>query len=196
LLARGLTPRRAALLLYAVCGIGATLSLLQSVADNHFAGVIIVLFCAAAWIGIQHLGYPEFKIAARVANFGTFRDVMSTQLRVRSVEEAIQQAGSIEECWNAVRSAARDLGFTRVHLRLDRGTFHAGANGSSHAALWTMRVPLSRDEYLEFSHDNPGANSVAAVAAPLADVVRRTMVLKMAELQLAYFHADERMCRN
>src|SRR6185369_17013966 len=52
LLDRGLTPRRVALILYGVAGLGAGLSLL-SVASNHMAGAVIVLFCAAAWIGIQ-----------------------------------------------------------------------------------------------------------------------------------------------
>ncbi len=66
LLARGFTPRRVALLLYAACGLAATMSLLASVSQNQFKGAIIVIFCAAAWIGVQHLGYVEFGVAGRM----------------------------------------------------------------------------------------------------------------------------------
>src|SRR5262249_46286320 len=60
LLDRGLTPRRVALIFYALCGIAAVFSL--TVATNQFEGLVLVVFCGAAWIGIQHLGYVEFGV--------------------------------------------------------------------------------------------------------------------------------------
>src|ERR1700736_4974876 len=64
LLDRGFTPRKVVLTLYAACGIFATLSLLTVWAPN--VGIVIVLFCACTWIGIQHLGYLEFGVAGRM----------------------------------------------------------------------------------------------------------------------------------
>jgi len=57
LLDRGLTPRGVSLLLYAACGVGATLSLLQSVVLNHVAGIVIVLCGGATWVVVHYLSY-------------------------------------------------------------------------------------------------------------------------------------------
>ena len=72
LLARGLTPRRVVILVYVVCGLCAVLSLLQSFAHERFGGPIIILFCAGAWIGVQHLGYAEFEMARRHCSLWKF----------------------------------------------------------------------------------------------------------------------------
>src|SRR2546423_12074904 len=76
LLDRGLSPRRVALLMYGVCTIAALLSLLQSVVRDRYSGMVIVVFCAAAWIGIQNLGYSEFGTARQLLAQGTFRRIL------------------------------------------------------------------------------------------------------------------------
>src|SRR5215471_5859670 len=53
LLARGLTPRRVVVLIYAICGVAGCLSLLQSVFQDKFGGAIMILFCVGTWLGIQ-----------------------------------------------------------------------------------------------------------------------------------------------
>src|SRR5579884_4064934 len=63
LLDHGLTPRKVALVLYAFCGFGAVASLLMM--NQNFAGMVVIIFCIVAWIGVQHLGYIEFGIAGR-----------------------------------------------------------------------------------------------------------------------------------
>ena len=49
-----------------VCGLAAALSLLLNLAHGQYAGLVAILFCAAAWIGIQRLGYIEFNLAGRL----------------------------------------------------------------------------------------------------------------------------------
>src|SRR5439155_1277877 len=58
LLDRGLSPRKAALVLYACCSFGAVGSLLMM--NQSFSGFVIIIFCLMTWIGVQHLGYVEF----------------------------------------------------------------------------------------------------------------------------------------
>jgi UDP-GlcNAc:undecaprenyl-phosphate GlcNAc-1-phosphate transferase len=65
LLDRGFTPRRAALLLYDVCGFGAIFSLLQNSLHNQLGGIFILLFAVCACGGIQYLGYVEFHATRR-----------------------------------------------------------------------------------------------------------------------------------
>src|SRR5207247_514333 len=65
LLDRGLSPRRVALLLYAVGGLGALFSILQSVVPSRLSLLILALFCASTWIFVHSLKYVEFGVAGR-----------------------------------------------------------------------------------------------------------------------------------
>src|SRR5207245_2267878 len=71
LLDRGLSPRTVALLLYGVCSIAALFSILAL--RDRYTGIVIVVFCGMAWIGIQHLGYTEFGAARQLLAQRTFR---------------------------------------------------------------------------------------------------------------------------
>ena len=179
LLDRGLTPRRAALLLYAVCGVAAALSVLLSVLHRQYGGLIIFLFCAATWIGIQRLGYVEFNIVGRLIQPSTFRGVLDAQLQLRSLEDSLQSAETIEDCWMALRGASRDLGFDHLSARLDHTVQEesfSGPGGLTHA--WTLHVPLSDTEFVQFARDFDHPLSPMVVAS-LAGIVRRTLEPKL-----------------
>jgi UDP-GlcNAc:undecaprenyl-phosphate/decaprenyl-phosphate GlcNAc-1-phosphate transferase len=182
LLDRGLTPRRVALVLYGICGIAATLSLLQSMLAKHYGGAILVLFCAAVWGGIQHLGYAEFNLAGRLIQPRTFQRVLDAQMRLRALEQDLKTAGTVDDCWAVIRAASRDLGFQRLSMRLDhtvyRETLAEPANGHS----WTLRVPLSETEFVEFARDS-GAPSTPAVMGPRADLLQRALEPKLPGFQ-------------
>ncbi len=182
LLERGFTPRRVALLLYGGCALAAAFSLLQSMTRGQYAGPIIILFCAAAWMGIQHLGYVEFNAARRLIGQHTFRNVLNGQLRLRSLEEALDSAQSIDECWLAIRSVAMEFGFTRVAISFNH-TVYEERTGDPDAPLgWTLHVPLSKGQYVELGHafDSP----VPMVIGPFAEALRRKLEPKLAMFEL------------
>ncbi|HZY73976.1 MAG TPA: MraY family glycosyltransferase, partial [Edaphobacter sp.] len=104
LLDRGLTPRHVALLLYAVCGVAAGFSLLLSVTDSQITGLVVILFCTAAWLGVQHLGYVEFNLAGRLILPGTFLRVLNAQLLLRTLEDNLKAAETAAECWSIIRA--------------------------------------------------------------------------------------------
>src|SRR3984893_9265110 len=103
LLARGLTPRRVVILLYIICGLCAALSLLQSFVHERFGGAIIVLCCAGAWIGVQHLGYPEFGMARRMALAGNFRRLLNAELQLNTFRDELAAAVTTEQCWDVLQ---------------------------------------------------------------------------------------------
>jgi UDP-GlcNAc:undecaprenyl-phosphate GlcNAc-1-phosphate transferase len=151
LLDRGLTPRRVALLLYGVCGLFAAFSLMQSVFQNQFSGLILVLFCAAAWIGVQNLGYVEFRMARRLLFAGAFQNVLNAHLALRGLEESLAAARTPDECWRAVQEVSTSLGFDRVELslggeRYDKRLAHSNGEGS-----WELRVPLAGDDFVRLA---------------------------------------------
>jgi len=186
LLDRGLTPRRVVLILYGVCGIAAALSLLQGVLHEHFAGLVIILFCLAAWVGIQHLGYLEFGVARRLLASGSFFRVLNGQIRLRALEEKLEKAATVDECWSAIRGASLDFGFSSISMCLDHTVFTESFNGynghNGKGRSWTVRVPLSDTEFVELGHPG-GQDSAPMVVAPFADLLQRTLQPKLPAFQ-------------
>lgn len=183
LLDRGLSPRRVVLVLYAICGIAAAFSLLGSVANGNFAGLIIVLFCLAAWTGIQHLGYVEFGIAGRLILPATLRRAVDAQIRLRSLEETLSRAVTIDQCWGAICAACRDLGFARAGMRLNRTVRDVWLRDQEAPAVcWTLRVPVSATDYVNIGNGF-GSLVEPSVVAPLAGILRRCLEPKLKLLE-------------
>lgn len=181
LLNRGLTPRRVALLLYGVAGIGAVLSLLLQKADiGHLGGAVILLFCAAAWIGIKHLGYTEFSTARRMLLAGTFQQTLDAQLRLRSLEQELLATTSLEAYWNLILEAARTFDFVEVRLRIADTIYQQRLRDDNGDLCWSLRVPLPGNGYINFTRQHESSVFSMGVA-PFIDVVRKTMSTKCAE---------------
>jgi UDP-GlcNAc:undecaprenyl-phosphate GlcNAc-1-phosphate transferase len=147
LLDLGLTPRRAVLLLYGVTSVFATISLLASVPEFRYGGLVVIVFCAVSWIGIQHLGYAEFSEARKIILSGTVRQLIASQSKVRAYRWALERAKSLDECWQLTEQAMRELGFDHVELVLPSGAHYAGWLHAPDSALtlgdcWTVRIPL------------------------------------------------------
>jgi UDP-GlcNAc:undecaprenyl-phosphate GlcNAc-1-phosphate transferase len=157
LLEHGFTPRRAALVLYGCCGLAATFSLLQDVAHNEFSGLIIVLFCASAWMGVQHLGYAEFGVASRLFLRGSFRGMVNAQLRMQQFERTLGKAKDVDEAWEAILNGVREFGLCRVQMRIGGCTFDSmpGAEllRTEKSDWWQVRVPLAPGQFINISHD-------------------------------------------
>jgi len=152
LLARGLTPRRAALCLYMICAAGAALSLLQDRAHSRVGGVIILLFCTGAWIGVQHLGYAEFGVARRMIVKGTLRSFIDLQLRIHEFERVLGQCSNIEDCRTAILAASQEFGFSAVRMNL-AGLISERRYQPQPAIIWQMRVELPDAQYVNFYGD-------------------------------------------
>jgi UDP-GlcNAc:undecaprenyl-phosphate GlcNAc-1-phosphate transferase len=111
----GLTPRRAVLVLYAVCGVAAGLSLLQSFTRSFYVALLVaLLFCIVSWIGIRYLSYSEFMLAGRFVRTGEFQRALNTQLAVDAFSAVLSHATDPESCWRAIRQHYRSLGFSAV----------------------------------------------------------------------------------
>ena len=178
LLKRGLAPRRVALILYGAASIGAALSLL-SVATNRMAGAVILLFCAAAWIGIQYLGYTEFGMARRMLLAGTFQQTLDAQLRLRSFEQKLAAAESNEECWELILDASRTFDFVEARLSVADTVYQQRLRNTNGDLCWSLRVPLPGG-YINFVR--PHESTVFSMGvAPFIDVVRKTMSAKCRE---------------
>jgi UDP-GlcNAc:undecaprenyl-phosphate GlcNAc-1-phosphate transferase len=165
LLDQGLTPRRAALLLYGACGLAAVFSLLQDLVHDRFGGLIIILFCAAAWIGVQHLGYSEFGIAGRVFVRSSFRGLVYDQLRLQQFDRQLRQATTLEDAWPVIVSGAQEFGIAGVRLRIGEQYFDS-TPGMDAERFWQIRVPLGPGQFVNLALD-PTEQVSAVIQASL-----------------------------
>jgi UDP-GlcNAc:undecaprenyl-phosphate/decaprenyl-phosphate GlcNAc-1-phosphate transferase len=185
LLDRGLTPRRAVLILYGICSLVAVFSLLQSVVSNdRLSGVIIVLFCAVAWVGIQYLGYAEFSVAGRMLFRGDFQRTLKAQLDLNALEKRIGGAKTLEECWQAVLDGSANFGFCCLRMETPGHVFEGAYPETMESARWSCRVPLGGTGFIEFSRDFESA-SLSTITGPFIDLVRRSLDKRVAELRAA-----------
>ncbi len=183
LLDRGLTPRRAVLVLYAICSLVALFSLLQSLSHNdRVSSAIILAFFAVAWVGIQYLGYAEFSVAGRVLFSGNFQRTLKGQLDLHNLEKDLEKASSVEECWKALSGAAHKFGFRCLRMTANGLGYEGEESGVSHDKLWTLRVPLDSYGYVEFSRELQ-SSSLSTIVGPFVDVIHTGLLSKLRHLR-------------
>ena len=139
------------LLLYALCAVGAAFSLFQSMAVNHYAAGVILVFCSIAWIGIQNLGYAEFDQARRMVMGGGFRTALNSQLILRAFQESLAAATTTEERWAVLQEACKRLGFVDVRWRVEGSEYHEAVWETNESASWSIRIPLGGEDYINFT---------------------------------------------
>jgi UDP-GlcNAc:undecaprenyl-phosphate/decaprenyl-phosphate GlcNAc-1-phosphate transferase len=152
LLDLGLSPKKAVLTMYGICGVVAVLSLLASALHNQFSGLIVILFGGAVWVGIRQLDYTEFASASRMFLGGRFRQIIDVETRMADFEASLSKAASTEECWAQIRSGSQGFGFHEVRMCLCGRVFEEAA--VDHAKpRWQLRIPLPNSQYVNFSRD-------------------------------------------
>jgi UDP-GlcNAc:undecaprenyl-phosphate GlcNAc-1-phosphate transferase len=179
LLERGFTPRRAALLLYAVCGVGAALSLLHDVLHN-LAGAVVLLFAACAWAGVQYLGYVEFNATRRFL-WGGLRPMLSGHVKLEAFERSLLAAQTLDQCWNDVVSGAQSLGYSQVDGRLAGERFGRTALRRGDGAFWQMRLNLPARDFVNITQ-REGSPEQPLLLAPFAEIVRRVLPARLEEI--------------
>lgn len=183
LLERGFTPKGVALLLYGACGLGAALSLLQSVLQNSFGGLLLVLFGGVVFIGVQYLGYVEFEATRRFLVIG-LRPMLRAHVKLEIFERRLLRAQSIDECWEAVQAAGRDLGYSRLQARLGGERFGKLPPHGIDAAFWQMRVNLAGGDFVNITqHAQPaGSAEKPILVVPFAAAISKLLPEKIREL--------------
>ena len=165
LLDRGLSPRKVALLLYAMGGLAALFSVAQSLVHNYFALVVLALFLTGACLFVGSLGYVEFGVAGRVLLGGSVRRLVGASIHLRNLESSLAEAATPNDCWMAIRDACRYLGFHQVRVCILGETYQENFRASGAADCWTMRVPLSDEDYVSCAREVECAVETAGIAS-------------------------------
>jgi UDP-GlcNAc:undecaprenyl-phosphate/decaprenyl-phosphate GlcNAc-1-phosphate transferase len=178
LLDRGLSPRQAVLLLYALCGVTAAFSLLQSrLQDVYVAAAVVVVFGVVAVISVRRLRYAEFMLAGQMLRAGEFQRSVSAKIHLSSFEAAILKARNMDECWQAILSMQQPFGFAAIRI-WSRGVMYESGPAPSTARFWTMHLPLNSHDYIELTREF-GSPVLPTVVVPFAELVASTLAEKL-----------------
>lgn len=173
LLDRGFAPRLVTLVLYGASSIGAIFSLLQSSASNSVRTAVMCAFCIIVYFGIHNLGYQEFGVVARLLRRKTIRSLVKTHFSLCEYETLLKAVRTVDECWDILKTAANELGFSEIELQLAGRRYKEQLRQSANAS-WSFEVPLSDSEYVRFlCHFEFGAKFTHV--APWADVLHRCL---------------------
>ena len=174
LLARGMKPRGVALILYAVGGVFASLSLLMTQMQDRYSGAILVLFCGVTWVGVQHLGYLEFGTASRMLIAGAFRRLLNSQLALNDYERDLKAAQTEEDCWTVLSQHCADFGFSSVELQLAGRSYALKQGDHSDKRCWTLQVPLATGDRVVLSRHH-GVDRNITMIAHFAELTQRIL---------------------
>jgi UDP-GlcNAc:undecaprenyl-phosphate GlcNAc-1-phosphate transferase len=176
LMDRGWTPRRAVIALYGVSGLCAVMSLLLATGRSS-TGVVLILFVATTWIGVQNLGYIELSTAGRVIRQRGFRKMLSAQMTLRVLQMGLEAAQGGKEVWAALRKGVPALGFSSASLHYHGEQFEETfGERASDQESWSLSIPLGRHGLLELEHSFASGGS--SMTGQLAKVVRDAILAK------------------
>jgi UDP-GlcNAc:undecaprenyl-phosphate GlcNAc-1-phosphate transferase len=176
LLDRGMSPRKAVLLLYGLSSLVAIFSLLQSFShSNQIASMVVLVFCAVAWMGIQYLEYMEFALASRFLFRGDLQRTVKAQIDLDAFTKSLASAENPEECCTLVRETAVVFGFTLVRAQIAGKRFSEPSVYT--VPCWTVHIPLDSGDFVELERE-ADANAIASSAGPFVDALRSSLSAK------------------
>lgn len=181
LIDRGLTPRRAVLVLYLVCAMAAGFALLLTMPHSgRYFGLVILAVCGVVWVGVRQLRYAEFGLASRLLFGGELQRTLGGQLRLERLAEDLSQANDEEHCWRLVSAAARDFGFDSIRLSLGGFVREQAAAESTPKERWSLRVPFGEGDYFELTRRFE-SGVLPMMVAPFLDTLRRALEDRLEE---------------
>lgn len=165
LLKRGLSHRKAVLVMYGATVCLGVLALIGVHADNEYAGLFLAGLGVLVFIGVRQLGYLEYLAVDKV--LGYFRDVtdvMGIQRDRRTFlgyQKAIAEAHTMDEAWKRTVDALvlLDVDFAEIRLNgngrtiPDDGCYtwcrseNAALPGDGDGSVLSLRLPLVNHKY-------------------------------------------------
>jgi hypothetical protein len=157
LLDRGLSHRQVVVVLYAVSGAFAMLSLFLLWPGGTTLGLVLAVVGCGIWVGVQHLGYLEFGELRRVA-VRTIEQpqVFVNNMAIRRALGELRVARDYEQVCNIVKAAFESNDFDSVQWTLE-----TSALGNRGFLLLPQRTDL-----LEFRWRRSAAEDVQDLSRP------------------------------
>jgi UDP-GlcNAc:undecaprenyl-phosphate/decaprenyl-phosphate GlcNAc-1-phosphate transferase len=172
LLDRGLSPRRAVLVLYLVGALAAAFALAASTKfGGNYSGPIVVAFCVTAFLGVRKLRYAEFS-AIRRSWFGLGAAPDAEPADPLAPMRAALESAEPGEWFAALAQECKALGLTSVRWTAG-GVVHEETLAQGAKRGWSLQIPLSGNDVVQLEGVS-GESEQAFDTRGLAAIVERT----------------------
>jgi UDP-GlcNAc:undecaprenyl-phosphate GlcNAc-1-phosphate transferase len=179
LLDRGMTPRRAVLVLYLVCAMAAAFGLLLTLPyAGRYVGFVILTVCAVALFGIRELRYTEFGLATRLLFGGEFQRTLGAQIRLERLVEDFVKAQDEEECSRLLIANARDFGFCEVRIHLRGKKYSEVLTSLPNDDCWRIHIRVGDQDSVELSRPYD-SGVLPMMVGTFVDSIRRALERKL-----------------
>ena len=148
ILGLGFSTRATTLILYAVCGLSASLAVLDTFIRIGLGWPILVLFVVLVLVGIDQLGYVEWSAMRRLLSRINMRQAMQDEIYLVELRRAVVQAESPEMCWQVVRNVCHDFNFTSARMEFAGKTFSEQFVESTGEPTNRLQLHLGARDYL------------------------------------------------
>ncbi len=173
LLRRGLSPRRAVLVLYLASAIGALFSVLQSWYQERYGLPILAVFITVVWAALFAVADPEFRIVRQLIGQVQLRRAIKAQLSITALEQALSGARTLDECWASIRDASKTAGFQGVAVCYG-GQLFEDLNTVPSAGCFRVRFTHGERQYVELLCRSD-SESHRFLTVPFAEAVYRQL---------------------
>lgn len=158
LLDRGFSQRQVVLILYSVSAVCGLLSLFMLYPSGPLVGIVLFVIGTGVWVGVQHLGYPEFLELGRVAHRTMEqKKIIVNDLTIRRATEALSRSKDMKGVQQILRETFETNDFDGFNLALDPAVAdmldqshsvsqcvwrRATGGGEEVAGQWTLTLDL------------------------------------------------------
>ena len=161
----------------------AAFSLLESWPHNRFHGLLLVVFCVAAWVGVRLVGYVEFDTARHLVLSGTFRHILNARLFVNTFERKVAAAVTAEDYWEIIRDVGREFGCAQVRMALTGTVYEERDETRDLHQCCTVRIPLSDGGYVNFRYPVESSVRHAVAIGSIVEILQRSIVARRSKVQ-------------
>ena len=107
--------------------------------------------------------------------------MLSAHVKLEAFERSLVSAETLEQCWRAIESGARALGYSQVDARLAGERFGRTQLRTTDGAFWQMRLNLPNRDFVNITQ-REGASEQPVLVIPFAEVVRRILPERLEHL--------------
>ena len=184
LLDRGLSPRQAVFVLYGLCALAASFSLLQGFVNNFYiAAFVTLLFGAVSWIGVHYLGYTEFMLAGKLLRTSMFQRNINAQLNLTAFEKAFSEAETLEDCWRVLVGVRDIFGFAGVRMYVNGRLYESWPEEVQSPRYWSMQIPLTQMDFIELTREI-GSSVLPTTVVPFVELLAASFSARLNERPL------------
>lgn len=176
MMAHGFKPRQAALILYCVCAIAASLALLQTLNLRYVRYVVIAVFLLLVWAGIRYLDYIELGAARRALSRKHIQSMVQEDIYLHELDTLLGEAQTPEDCWIRARALCVDLRFASAEMYFQETYFEEIFDAEAPDRDWQLTLPLGERGYLRLSR--AGSDKPPAIMMPALDHLQETFAKK------------------